>query len=327
MIRSAQASLDYYTKEFGPYPQQQLRFVAHPGYAFGNHAAPINITTEEGFFLLNPKDDPRYFDLVTAVVAHEVAHQWWGNQLKQAYVEGAGLITESLAWYSAMGVMEDNYGSEHLWRLLSFLREENETPRTRAALPLLQATDFYQNYRKGPLALYALSKYIGRDEVNGALRNLLAKHRPGTQPLPTSLDLYRELQMVTPDSVQTLLHDLFKANTFWELETETATAEQIKGDTWLVTINLKANKLVVDSAGTETKLPMKDWVEIGVFAAAGVGKETGRQLYLQKQFIKSGKQTILLTVHEKPAKVDLDPQHLLIDLNLKDNIKEVLSKK
>jgi hypothetical protein len=74
MVRSAQASLDYFAKHFGPYPHRQLRFVAHPGYYFGNHAAPINIYGEEGFFLLNPKDDPRGFDLVTAAGAHEVAH-------------------------------------------------------------------------------------------------------------------------------------------------------------------------------------------------------------------------------------------------------------
>ena len=319
MIRSVQASLDYYAKQFGPYPHRQLRFVAHPGYGFGNHASPTNITAEEGFFLLNPKDDKRGFDLVTAVVAHEVAHQWWGNQLKQAYVEGAGLITESLAWYSAMGVLEDKYGAEPLGRLLSFLREENETPRTRAALPLLQANDWYQMYRKGPLALYALSQYIGRDRVNGALRNLLANHRPGTIPRPTSLDLYQELQTVTPDSLQPLLHDLFKANTFWELETETATAKQIKGGSWQVTINLQANKLVVDSAGTETKLPVKDWVEIGVFAPAEAGKEVGRQLYLQKHLIKSGRQTIKLTVHDRPDKVGFDPRHLLIDWKAEDN--------
>jgi hypothetical protein len=83
-----------------------------------------------------------------------------------------------------MGVLEDTYGLEHVGRLLNFLREENGTPPTRAALPLLQANDFYQNYRKGPFALYALSQYVGRSRVNGALRNLLAKHRPGTLPCP-----------------------------------------------------------------------------------------------------------------------------------------------
>ena len=323
MARSIQASLEYYTREFGPYPHRLIRFVSYPGYSFGNHSTPATITAEEGFFLLNPKADPRGFDLVTAVVAHEMGHQWWGGQLTPAKVEGAGLLSESFAWYSAMRVLEDKYGSEHLQRLLSFLREENENPRTQAALPLLQANDWYQYYRKGPFALYALGQYIGRDRINGALRKLLENHRPGTLPLPTSLDLYRELQTATPDSLQPLLHDLFKANTFWDLATEAATAKQIKGGTWQVKINLKANKRVVDSVGTETRLPIKDWIEIGVFAPAREGKEIGRQLYLQKHLIESGKQTITVTMQGRPATVGFDPNHLLIDWNLKDNYKVV----
>ncbi|SNC77712.1 Peptidase family M1 [Hymenobacter gelipurpurascens] len=322
MVRSAQASLDYYTQQFGPYPHRQLRFVAHPSYAFGNHAAPIDITAEEGFFLLNPNKDKRGFDLVTAVVAHEVAHQWWGNQLKQAYVEGAGLISESLAWYSAMGVLEDKYGAEHLQALLGFLREENELPRTRAAKPLLQADDFYQNYRKGPLALYSLSQYMGRDRVNGALRNLLARHRPGTMPRPTSLDLFRELQTATPDSLQPLLHDLFQANTFWELATESVTAQPL-GGAWQVTLTLQARKVVVDSAGTEFKRPMKEWVEIGAFAPAPDGKAVGQPLYRQRHLLKSGRQTIVFTLPARPATVGVDPRNLLIDSNTINNSKAV----
>jgi ABC-2 type transport system permease protein len=327
MVRSARAALDYYTRRFGPYPHRQLRFVAQPGHSFGNHASPINITAGEGFFLLNPKADKRGFDLVTAVVAHEVAHQWWGNQLKQAYVEGAGLISESLAWYSAMGVLEDEYGPEYLPALLRFLREENETPRTRAAKPLLQADDFYQNYRKGPFALYALSQYIGRDQLNGALRQLLARHRPGTRPFATSLDLYRELQAATPDSLQPLLHDLFRANTFWELAAESATARPLKGGAWQLRLTLQARKLVVDSAGTETPRPLKDWVEIGVFAPAEAGQAVGKPLYRQKHLLHSGRQTLVLTVPGRPAKAGVDPRNLLIDWKTEDNYKLVKSDK
>jgi ABC-type transport system involved in multi-copper enzyme maturation permease subunit len=323
MTQSIKASLDYYTQQFGPYPYKQIRFVSYPGYSINNHSTPSTITTEEGFFLLNPKYDSRGFDFVTAVIAHEMAHQWWGGQLTPARVEGAGLLSESLAWYSAMGVLEDKYSSEHLQKLLSFLREENENPRTRAALPLLQANDWYQYYRKGPLALYTLSQYIGRNQVNGALRKLLAEHRPRTIPRPTSMNLYQELHAATPDSLQMLLHDLFKANTFWELETETATAKQTEGGKWQVTIHLQAKKLVVDNIGTETRLPMKDWIEIGVFAPYSQGKEIGKQLYLQKHLIKSGKQTITVMVDERPAMVGFDPNHLLIDWNVKDNDQEV----
>ncbi len=322
MIRSVQASLDYYTSHFGPYPHQQLRFIAHPGNSFGNHAAPINITTEEGFFLMKPAADPRGFDLVSAVVAHEVAHQWWGNMIKAASVEGAGLITESLAWYSAMCVFEEKYGADALRQLLDFMREENENPRTRAALPLLQANDWYQNYRKGPLALYTLRQYIGRDNMDKALRNFLAKYPAGTIPFPTSLDLYREFKEVTADSLQPLLYDLFEANTFWELKTDDAAAKRISDSLWQVTIQLHTKKLVIDSIGNEKISPMKDWVEIGIFSGS-VGNTKGKQIYLQKHLVKSGSQTIQVTVPEEPFAVDVDPRHLFIDWKLQDNYRKV----
>jgi ABC-2 type transport system permease protein len=326
MVQSAIASLDYYTKQFGPYPHRQLRFVAHPGYGFGNHAAPINITAEEGYFLLNPEVDKRGFDLITAVVAHEVAHQWWGNQLKQAYVEGAGLISESLAWYSAMGMLEEKYGQAHLKKLLRFLMEEYENPQTKAALPLLQADDWYQSYRKGPMALYAVSEYIGKAKVNGALRNLLANHRPGKVPFATSLDLYQELEEVTPDSLQYLLHDLFKANTFWDLKTSLATMKQTKAGTWQVALQIQALKTVVSEKGLEKAVPLKDWIEVGIFAPSKPGEELGKPLYLQKHHIDSKQQTITVTVPGKPAQAGIDPNHLLVDWNIRDNLAEVKSK-
>ncbi|RTQ44906.1 hypothetical protein EJV47_27260 [Hymenobacter gummosus] len=142
-------------------------------------------------------------------------------------------------------------------------------------------------------------------------------------PRPTSLDLYRELQAATPDSLHPLLHDLFRANTFWELQTKTATAQKLRGGNWQVTIHLQARKLVVDSAGTETKRPLRDWVEIGVFAPAEADQRVGRPLYLQKHLIQSGQQTIRLTVPSQPARAGIDPRSLLIDWNLTDNYKAV----
>ena len=50
--------------------------------------------------------------------------------------------------------------------------------------------------------MYALSEYVGEERVNGALRRLIEKHDSAGAPLATTLDLYRELQAVTPDSLQ-----------------------------------------------------------------------------------------------------------------------------
>ncbi|MBA2306326.1 MAG: ATP-binding cassette domain-containing protein [Acidobacteria bacterium] len=74
MLRSVQASLSYYTAQFGPYPFRHLRIVEYPGHGRGMHADAMQITHQEGFSLLNPDID-RDLDLPFYVVAHEVAHQ------------------------------------------------------------------------------------------------------------------------------------------------------------------------------------------------------------------------------------------------------------
>jgi hypothetical protein len=300
--RSIAASLDYYSKQFGPYPYNHISFVEHPAPGSGLHASAMNISYLEGFSYFHPEADERNLDFPFAVAAHEVAHQWWGNQLQYAHVEGAGLLSESLAWYSAFGVVEETFGQQHLQRLLAVMQTAYETPRTPADVPLLRAHNEYHNYRKGPFALYALSQYMGREGVNTALRHLLRKHRAKTTALPTSLDLYQELQQVTPDSLHYLLHDLFEANTFWELKAEQVTARRTKADKWEVTLAVQARKVVVDSAGAETLIPPDDWIEIGVYAPAAEGAKPGQLLYLQKHRIRSDRQLITVTVPQKPAR-------------------------
>ena len=322
MVRSIQASLDYYTQQFGPYPHGQLRFVEHPGDGVSLHASPVNISYEEGFSLLNPGDDPRDIDLPFAVVAHEVAHQWWGATLTPARVEGAAVLTESLAWYSALQVVERTFGREHLRRLLSMMREVYATPRTRAEVPLLRATDSFLTYRKGPFAMYALREYAGAEQVNAALRRLLERHGSGTPPLATSLDLYRELQAVIPQSLHYLLVDLFEANTFWELATQRVTAKQTETGAWQVTLDVKTRKVVVDTAGVETEVPMDDLIEVGVFTAAKAGGP-GEPLYLQMHRVRSGEHRITVMVASKPARAGIDPRNLLIDVEGDDNLKEI----
>ena len=208
------------------------------------------------------------------------------------------------------GSIEETLGPEHLRRYLRFVRVGDARPYSRAARPLLRATDSFAFSRGGPFALYAMREYIGKDRVDEALRHLFEKYRSGTPPLPTSLDLYRELQAVTPDEFQYLLQDLFERNTFWELETERASAQQTEAGTWQVTLAVRARKVVVDEAGVETEVPMDDWLEVGVFDEG--------EPYLEKYRIHSGMQTITVTVPQKPVRAGIDPRHLLSALGEKD---------
>jgi hypothetical protein len=165
--------------------------------------------------------------------------------------------------------------------------------------------------------MHALSKYIGKEKVNGALRRLLQKHNSGELPLPTTLHLYGELQKVTPDSLNYLLHDLFKENTYWRLKTKQFAAAQTKKGNWQVTLKVQAQKVVVDSTGYEHEVPMNDWLEVGIYEE---DKGPDEPLYLQMHRIRSGEQTIKVTVPRKPERGGIDPNHLMIDLRLDDNI-------
>ncbi|MGH7504494.1 MAG: hypothetical protein ACRELX_02535, partial [Longimicrobiales bacterium] len=306
MMRSMEASVEQFTERFGPYPYKVLRMVEYPAAGGSLHAASGSIWYQELFSLFDTARDPRRIDLPFAVTAHEVAHQWWGSQ--GARVEGIALLSESLAWYSAMGVVEQEYGTEHLARLLGFMRESYLTPRSRADVPLLRAADSFLAYRKGPFAMFALREYVGEERVDLALRRLRARYASPEPPFATSLDLYRELQQVTPDSLQYLLGDLFERNTFWELEARQASAQPTSAGEWHVSLDVVARKVVVDTAGAETDVPMNDLIEIGVFAPAGAGEAPGRPLYLAMHRLRTTQQTITITVPRRPARAGIDPR-------------------
>ena len=67
---------------------------------------------------------------------------------------------------------------------------------------------------------------------------------------------------------------------------------------------------------------MDDLVEIGVFAAGEDG-EQGEELYRRRHRIRSGEQTIRITVPRKPARAGIDPHRKLIDRQGQDNVIEV----
>lgn len=323
MVRAVRASLSYHTERFGPYPYSYIKLIENPTRGIGAHTEAATVEYGERFSLLNPGDGPQDRDPVFAVVAHAVARGWWGMQVVPATVEGSGLLDRTLETYSSLRVVEETLGPEQLERYLHYMRVEGEA-RSRAVPPLLRAVNSFAFIRRGPLALYALREYIGKEQVDEALRRLFEKHRSGMPPLPTSMDLYRELQAVTPDKFRTLLHDLFEVNTFWEFKMERATAQPTAGGPWQVTLDVQARKVVVDEEGVETEAPLDEWIEIEVFGSDEESVDRGNPLYVQKHRIRSGNQTITVTVPGKPTRAAIDPRHLLSDWEeVDDNTKVV----
>jgi ABC-type transport system involved in multi-copper enzyme maturation permease subunit len=309
MVRSVRASLDYYTEQFGPYAYRHLTIVENPAApGTGMHADAAMISHGQGVPHWRPTPGRWSFDMPFAVMAHEMGHQW---TLPYAFVEGLPFLSEGLAWYFGIQAVRASRGEGELRRLLAFMRLPYPHRPIRRGEPLLRALDPYLSYRKGPFAMYALSQYMGAERVNGALRRLYEKHDAAAAPRVTTLDLYRELQAVAPDSLRPLLRDLFEVNTFWQLDVERARAKPSGDSTWQVTLEMRARKMVYDSAGVETELPMNEPVEIGVFADGEPGDELAKPLYLQKHRIRSGSQTITVEVSGRPISAGIDPYHML----------------
>ena len=323
MMAGMKAALDYFTAEFGPYPASQLRIVEIPRYDRFGRAHPHTIAFTEDF-LLTRVDEGRFDQLFFGTV-HEVAHQWWGGQARGAPVRGAGFMSESLANYSAMMVTEKAYGAEAAREVYDFqmdryLRQRGVRGRDAALLDVADQPWIF--YGKGAVAMYLLREHIGEARVNGALRGFLETHRDGGPPYPTARDLYAELRAATPDSLHGLLEDLFETVTLWDVRTRRAVAEPTATGEYVVTLDVIARKVRADSVGNETEVPMDDLVEIGVFGPAG-GDGDGKPLYLQRHRIRSGEQTIRVTVPSEPARAGIDPWRKLIDRQRGDNVVEV----
>jgi ABC-2 type transport system permease protein len=319
MEASMKASLAYYTANFSPYNSTALKLVQYADPGTGGISLPGTIGYSTNFARLN-SHDRRGFDLPFAVVAHEVAHQWWAHQLVPADVEGAMFLTESLSWYSALCVIRKTKGEEHLDHLLAAMRASYYGPRARADVPLLETVDPTNAYRKGPFAMYAMREYIGEERVNLALRKLLTKFTRKKLPLPTSLDFYNELKAVTPDSLSYLLKDLFAFNTIWDLKAKSVTVGRVDDHQWIVRLQFTAKKEIVDAEGKITTLSMLEPVEIGIYKITSGGQR--QSIYMQKHMVRSGENIIEVKVFEQPAEAGVDPRNLLIDMDPYDNVRK-----
>jgi aminopeptidase N len=323
MVAGMKASLDYYTKVFGPYQFRQLRVVEIPPYSINGRAMVTTVAFSEQNFIT--RADEGRVDHTFFGTAHEVAHSWWGGQVRGAHARGRDLLSEALSNYSAMMVTEKVLGPDQARRVYDFQMDRYLSRRAEfeSDVPLLEVEEHpHIAYGKGAVAMYTLREHLGEEVLNGVLRRFLEKHRAGGPPYPTSRDLLAELRAVTPESMQYLLTDLFETITLWDVETRRAVAARTAGGQYEVTLDVVAKKLRADSVGRETETPMNDFVEIGVFAP-GTGDGLGAPLYLRRHRVRSGRQTIRVTVPREPARAGVDPWRKLIDRDREDNMADV----
>jgi ABC-2 type transport system permease protein len=328
MLRSVQKSFEYYTANFGPYAHKEARIMEFPRIAAFAQAFPGTMPYSESIGFIANLKDPEDIDMVYYVVAHEMGHQWWAHQLTGANMQGATLLSETLAQYSALMVMEKEYGRDMMRKFLKYEMDNYLRSRGRELLkerPLLRvdSNQGYIHYRKGSVVMYYLKEMIGEEAVNRALRKVLQQYAYAPPPYPASYALVDALRAETPAEYQYLIQDLFEDITLFSNRTLSATASKRTDGKYDVTIHVDAKKFKADEKGEEREVPVNDWIEIGAFAKPPKGKKYGKTLYRDRVLMKGGPGTYTFTVEEAPAKAGIDPFLLLIDRVPDDNTKTV----
>ncbi|MGF1923956.1 MAG: M1 family aminopeptidase [Bacteroidia bacterium] len=212
MMESMKMSLNYYSKNFSPYPYKHLRIVEFPRYRAFAQSLPGIIPFSEALGFVMDIDDKKDVDMAFYITAHEAAHQWWGIQLEAANVQGQNMILETL-------VLREKYSDKKVQQFLKFQQDEYTEAKLKAGkkeLPLvLVENEEHIYYNKGAIAMYQLQQQIGEENVNKALRRFMNDWRSFDRNknlirYSTTLDLIQYFRGVAPNSKQYLITELFE---------------------------------------------------------------------------------------------------------------------
>lgn len=328
MIESVQKSLAYYESNFTPYQHRQVRIIEFPGYASFAQSFANTIPYSESVGFIADLRDKDVIDYVYYITAHEIAHQWWAHQVIGANVQGATVLSESLSQYSALMVMEKEYGRNKMRRFLKYELDNYLSSRSGEILeelPLYRVENQpYIHYRKASLVFYRLRDEIGEDVLNRALKKFLQDKGYQQPPYTTSTELLSYIRAEAGPEHETLIADLFEKISFYDNRVETAVGKKRADGKYEVVLDLHAAKLHADGKGKETPGKLDDWVEVGVFARGPSGKEADEKvLYLKRHRITSGQPKLTIVVDAEPYEAGFDPYNKLIDRVSSDNRKRV----
>jgi len=352
MFDGMKASLDYNSKNFSPYQHKQVRIIEFPrtGGSFAQ-SFPNTIPFSEGVGFIAEVDDSKDggVDYGFAITVHELAHQWWAHQVIGADVKGATMLSESLSDYVKLKVLEHEHGKKKMRKYLKESLDEYLQGRTmeRKGESALMYNDgqMYIHYKKGSLVFYALSDYIGEENLNGALKKFVEKVKFQEPPYTTSIEMVDYIRKATPDSLQYVIKDMFETITLYKNRIVDVKSTELENGKYQVDIEFNVSKYRVTDKGKrfygekvgdtlsfktdkmkkpELSVQLADYVEVGIFSEEEVdGEKEEIELYLKKYKITEINNKLTIIVDKEPTEVGVDPYNKLIDTNSNDNRREL----
>jgi alanyl aminopeptidase len=194
-----------------PYPWDKLDHIAVLDLPFGATENPGLITYRDTQLLALPeKDTPRRVRMMRGTMAHEMAHQWFGNLVTQAWWDDTWLAEGFATWMAAkvddIDLPENQRGLAMVQardRIMA-VDEKGKRPvrlemRSRAA-----TEDVYDGlvYQKGAATLKMVEDWVGEEAFQRGIRRYLREHAMGNA---TTDELERDIEEETGVAVKPVM--------------------------------------------------------------------------------------------------------------------------
>ena len=193
---------DYYEQYFGvryPLPKQDL--IAIPDFGAGAMENWGLITYRETSLLFSPdKSSSKSQQWVGIVVAHELAHQWFGNLVTTRWWNDLWLNEGFASWMEYKGVAHirpDWDMMEQFWssKLYPALHLDSLSTSHPVSVPVrdpkeIEAIFDTISYKKGSSIIHMLERYIGEDDLRAGLTSYLNKYKYRNA---VTMDLWKSL--------------------------------------------------------------------------------------------------------------------------------------
>lgn len=338
ILRALRSSMEYYTRHFGPYYHPQARIIEFPQFSSFAQAFPGTMPYSESIgFTANYSDNTEDINRIFHVVAHEMAHQWWAHQVVGARMQGAPLLSESLAEFSSSLVLEKNFGQD---MLMKFLRQSNNNyilgrSSESKREPSLLTTDVqsYVYYNKAAVVLNSIRYLLGIKTILNVMHEMIKDFAYKNPPYPTSLHFAEKLYTHTPDSLKNAIKDRMENIVIWDVNVRKKEMKKNSDSSWIISLQLELFKYYTnpnvtikeDIRNTELGKAIRQKADgmltIALFKDDHSEKIYGTQLQSQNVRVNENILSVQMNSREKPDKIVIDPLYINI---WKDSEKKVV---
>lgn len=208
--------LEFYEDYFAiPYPLAKADMVALPDFASGAMENWGLITYREHALLVDPDNSTLGTkQYVAMVVAHELAHQWFGNLVTMRWWTDLWLNEGFASWIEYLAV-DHLFPQWEMWT--QFVVDEQQQALKLDALehthpieaPIGHPDEIRTifdaiSYSKGSSVIHMLHEYLGPEAFKGGLRHYLKLHAYGNTD---TVDLWKALEEISGKPVKSFMHE------------------------------------------------------------------------------------------------------------------------